>query len=138
MSRDNPLAMLNLDAHPLNIELIATEKKAKVSQEKLGHETTNGSTSVADHLGRKNMWHHKSPEALEEFIAKNSSTDNDTFDLRNFGDICKSCESVKTVRKFRPSTYDVAKNETWGSSMAPNSVFDVICKDCGDTETRNE
>lgn len=138
MSRDDPLAMLNLDAHPINLALIATEKKASTNKGELELQRNNKAVTVDNRIGQKGIWHHKSPAALDAFVAKNSSSDAATFALRNFGDICTSCESANTVRKFRPYTYDVAKNETWGSSMAPDSIFDVICNDCGDVVTRNE
>ena len=136
MSRDDPLAMLNLDSHPMNLPLIGTEKKVNKEKERLELEQAKQNMSVGERIGRKNIWHHKSPQALDEFVAKNASSEKDS--LRNFGDMCKGCESWKTVRRFRPFTYDVAKNETWGSSTAPDSIFDVICNECGNVETRNE
>ena len=53
MSRDDPLAMLNLDSHPMNLPLIGTEKKVNKEKERLDLEQAKQNMSVGERIGRR-------------------------------------------------------------------------------------
>lgn len=123
LMRNDPLAIFNLDAHQLNKSLIGTEKlekKRKSSDSPVEEEVTL--------KPMRTIWRLESDEAEPAKVVDISEG------LVCYGDKCSFCDSELTVRRFRQSSYDVQKNETWGGG-APSIVYEVICRACGTSKT---
>jgi hypothetical protein len=123
LMRDNPLAVLQLDSHRINIDLIGCERLMDKTQAK--------SSSTLISSSKTSIWRHssQSTEDCDDDISEG---------LRSHNDQCGNCDSIKTVRRYSAVVYDVQKSETWGAANTPSTKFQVICQDCGTSRMRAE